>query len=75
MHHLSMRKRAGRELNREAGDTAEDFVLIKDLFRHRLRVTDEQRARGAACGVELRPRDGWPAAFLVNLGEGTCVRA
>ena len=66
MHHLGMRKRAGSELNRDAGDATEDFIDGEDLLCNSFRASDEQRARGASCGVELRAGYGRPPAFLAD---------
>ena len=69
MHDLGMRKRAGSELNRDAGDATEDFIDGEDLLGNSIRAADEQRACGASCGVELRAGYGRPSAFLADSAE------
>jgi hypothetical protein len=56
----------------DAGAAAENFIRVKDLFRNRVSVADQQRAGRSALGVELSACGGWPAAFLADFGK--CVR-
>src|SRR5579864_9524960 len=51
--HFLMRERRDAHLECDAGDAAENFIHVKDLFRDGFSVTDEQRASRAAHGVEL----------------------
>src|ERR1700680_4369450 len=72
VQHFLVRKRRDTHLECDAGDTTENFIHIKDLFRDCLSVTDQQRTGRSAQGVELSACGGWPAAFLADFGE--CVR-
>jgi hypothetical protein len=67
--HLVMRKGGDAHLERDARDAAENFIVVKYLFRNRVGVADEQRAGGPARGVELSSSGRRPAAFLADLGE------
>src|ERR1700732_3732195 len=64
VHHFLVRKRRDTHLECDAGDATENFIHIKDLFRDRLSVTDQQRTGRSAKGVVLGAGGGWPAAFL-----------
>jgi len=72
VQHFLVGKRRDTHLECDAGDAAENFVHIKDLFRDRFSVADQQRAGRSTQGVELSARGGWPAAFLADFGK--CVR-
>src|ERR1700730_4279484 len=72
IQHFLVRKRRDTHLECDAGDATENFIHIKDLFRDRFSVADQQRAGRSAQGVELSACGGWPAAFLADFGK--CVR-
>jgi len=66
LQHFLVRKRRDTHLKCDAGDAAENFIHIKDLFRDRFSVADQQRAGRSPLGVELGPGGGWPSAFLTD---------
>jgi hypothetical protein len=68
-----MRKRRDTHLECDAGDAAENLIHIKDLFRDRFSVADQQRAGRSAQGVELSACGGWPASFLADFGKGVRI--
>src|ERR1700674_1163535 len=72
VQHFLVRKRRDTHLECDTGDATENFIHIKDLFRDRFSVADQQRASRSAQGVELSACGGWPAAFLADFGK--CVR-
>src|ERR1700683_3088077 len=59
-------------LKGNAGDAAKCFVHVQYFLRDSLGIADQQRTRGSAHGVELRPGSRRPAALFADLGE--CVR-
>src|ERR1700730_19177348 len=69
VQHFSVRKRRDTHLERDAGNAAENFIHVKDLFRDCFSVADQQRAGRSAQGVELSARGGWPPAFLADFGK------
>src|SRR5256885_16087165 len=73
VQHFLVGKRRDTHLECDAGDAAENFVHIKDLFRDRFSVADQQRAGRSTQGVELSARGGWPAAFLADFGTGVRI--
>jgi len=73
VQHFLVRKRRDTHLERDAGDAAENFIHIKDLFRDRFSVADQQRAGRSAQGVVLSACGGWPAAFLTDFGKGVRI--
>ena len=73
MQHFLVRKRGDTHLESDAEDATESFVYIKDFFRDRLGVTDQQRAGGSALRVELRACGGGPAAFLADFGKSVRI--
>ena len=52
VQHFLVRKRRDTHLECDAGDATENFIHIKDLFRDRFSVADQQRAGRSAQGVE-----------------------
>jgi hypothetical protein len=72
VQHFLMRKGRDTHLECDARDAAKTFVHVKDLFRDRFSVADQQRAGWSAQGVEWSACGGWPATFLADFGE--CVR-
>src|SRR4030088_2314 len=64
-----MRNRRDAHLERNARDAAEGLVVIQYFLRNSFGVADEQRARGPADGVELRPGGRRPAALPADFGE------
>src|SRR6266849_3124812 len=73
IQHFLVRKRRDTHLERDAGDAAENFIHIKDLFRDRSSVANQQRAGRSAQGVELSACGGGPAAFLADFGKGVRI--
>jgi len=69
VQHFLVRKRRHTHLECDAGDAAENFIHIEDLFRDRFSVADQQRAGRSAQGIELSACSGWPAAFLADFGK------
>src|SRR5580704_6293763 len=69
VQHFLVRKRRDAHLECDAGDTAENFIHVKDLFRDRFSVANQQRTGRSAQGVELSACGGWPAAFLSDFGK------
>jgi len=69
VQHFWVRKRRDTHLECDAGDAAENFIHVKDLFRDRFSVADQQRAGRSAQGIELSACSGWPAAFLADFGK------
>ena len=69
VQHFLVRKRRDTHLECDAGDATENFIHVKDLFRDRFSVADQQRAGRSAQGVELSACGGWPAAFLADFGK------
>ena len=53
----------------DAGDAAENFVHVKDLFCDRFSIADQQCTGRSAQGVKLSACGGWPAAFLADFGK------
>src|ERR1700683_209191 len=56
-------------LKGNAGDAAKCFVHVQYFLRDSLGIADQQRTRGSAHGVELRPGSRRPAALFADLGE------
>jgi len=52
VQHFLVRKRRDTHLECDAGDATENFIHIKDFFRDRFSVADQQRAGRSAQGVE-----------------------
>src|SRR5258705_10830768 len=73
VQHFLVRKRRDTHLQRDAGDAAENFIHIKDLFRDRFSIADQQRAGRSAQGVELSACGSGPAAFLADFGKGVRI--
>src|SRR3984893_3301619 len=73
VQHFLVRKRRDTHLERDARDAAENFIHIKNLFRYRLGVADQQRAGGSALGIELTACGGRPAPFLADFGKGVRI--
>jgi hypothetical protein len=73
VQHFLVRKRRDTHLECDAGDAAENFIHVKDLFRNRFSIPDQQRAGGPAQSVELSACGGWPAAFLADFGKGVRI--
>src|SRR5438874_9213362 len=46
---------------------------MQDLFRHSLRISDNERSGRSELGVEMCASDGRPAAFLPNLRKTSRV--
>ena len=57
-------------LEAEAGDSTERLVEAEDFFGYGFGIADDESSGRAAKGFELVARDGGPAAFLADLGEG-----
>ena len=68
-----MRQRRDTHLECDARDAAEGIIHVQYFLRDSLGVADQQRTRGSAHGVELRPGSWGPAALLADLGECVCV--
>ena len=68
-----MGKGGDAHLERDAGESAEDFVDVEDFFRDGLGVADQEGAGGTAQGVKLGASGGSPAAFFADFGEGVGV--
>src|SRR5713101_8833815 len=68
-----MLHRRDTHLECDAGDPAENFVHVKDLFCDRFSVADQQCTGRSADGVKLSARGGWPAAFLADFGKSVCI--
>src|SRR5882724_5899742 len=66
VQHFLVRKRRDTHLECDAGDASENFIHIKDLFRDRFSIANQQRARRSAQGVELSACGSGPAAFLAD---------
>src|ERR1700733_2873891 len=64
-----MRQRRDPHLESNARKAAEGFVYIKYLLRNRFGVANQQRTRGSAQSVKLRPSSWGPAAFFPDFGE------
>src|ERR1700721_672660 len=64
-----MRQRRDPHLESNARKAAEGIVYIKYLLRNRFGVANQQRTRGSAQSVKLRPGSWGPAAFFTDLGE------
>src|ERR1700737_4784820 len=64
VHHFLVRKRRDTHLECDAGDATENFIHIKDLFRDRFSVADQQRAGRSALRVELSACGGGPGPSL-----------
>src|SRR5580692_518151 len=73
VQHFLVRKRRDTHLECDAGDATENFIHVKDLFRDRFSIADQQRAGRSTQGVELRACGGRPAAFLANFGKGVGI--
>src|SRR5882762_10951133 len=69
IQHFLVRQSRDTHLERDARYAAENVVHIKDLFRDRLGIADQQCASGSALPVELSPCCRWPAAFLADFGK------
>lgn len=57
----------------EAGDAAEDLVVVEDLVDHGCGVADYEGTGIAADDLELAAGDRGPATLLADLGEGSGV--
>ena len=73
VQHFLVRKRRDTHLECDAGYATENFIHIKDLFRDRFSIADQQRARRSTQSVELSACGGWPAAFLTDFGKGVRI--
>src|SRR5467141_1330551 len=73
VQHFLVRKRRDTHLECDAGDAAENFIHIKDLFRDLFSVVDQQRAGRSAQGVELSACGSGPAAFLADFGKSVRI--
>jgi hypothetical protein len=73
VQHFFVWQRRDTHLECDARNATENFIHVKDLFRDRFGVADQQRAGGSADGVELGACGGRPAAFLANFGKGVRV--
>src|ERR1700694_6021253 len=67
--HFLVRKHRDTHWECDAGDATENFIHIKDLFRDRFSVANQQRAGRSAQGIELSACGGWPAAFPADFGK------
>src|SRR5713101_7825143 len=68
-----MLHRRDTHLECDAGDAAENFVHVKNLFCDRFSVTDQQCTGRSADGVKLSACGGWPAAFLADFGKSVRI--
>src|ERR1700756_6022583 len=66
MHRFLMRNNAAIEEDCHSADAAKYFVLVKNLFGNRLRITNQQSVGRPAASIELCPADWWPSAFFAN---------
>ena len=57
----------------DARNATENFIHVKDLFRDRFSVAEEQRAGRSAQGVKLSARGGWSAALLADFGKSVRI--
>src|SRR5712692_7075862 len=73
VQHFFMRHRRDTHLECDAGDAAENFVHVKNLFCDRFSVTDQQCTGRSADGVKLSACGGWPAAFLADFGKSVRI--
>src|SRR5260370_12620931 len=73
VQHFLVRKGRNTHLECDAGDAAENFIHIKDLFRDRFSVADQQRAGRSALGVKFCTCGGGPAAVLADFGKGVRI--
>jgi hypothetical protein len=71
--HFLMRERRDTHLKCDAGDATKNFIHVKDLFRNRFGISDQQRAGRSAQGVELSAGGSGPAAFLADFGKGVGI--
>src|SRR6266852_8180645 len=73
VQHFLVRKRRDPHLECDARNATENFIHVKDLFRDRFSVADQQRAGRSAQGVKLSACGGRPAAFLPDFGKGVRI--
>jgi hypothetical protein len=60
VQHFFVWQRRDTHLECDAGDAAENFIHVKNLFRDRFGVADQQRAGRSAQGVKQSACGGWP---------------
>src|SRR5712692_2585051 len=73
VQHFFMRHRRDTHLECDAGDAAENFIHVKDLFCDRFSVADQQCTSRSAQRVELSTCGGRPAAFLADFGKSVRI--
>jgi len=66
VQHFFMWQRRDTHLECDARNATENFIHVKDLFRDRFSVADQQSAGRSAQGVKLSACGGWPAALLAD---------
>ena len=73
VQHFFVWQRRNTHLERNAGDASKNFVHVKDLFRDRFSIADQQRAGRSAQGVKLSACSGRPASFLADFGKSVRI--
>src|SRR6266849_2562016 len=73
VQHFLVWQRGDTYLECDARNATENFIHVKDLFRDRFSVADQQRAGRSAQGVKLSACGGRPAAIPADFGKGVRI--
>src|SRR5260370_14029592 len=73
VQHFLVWQRGDTHLECDARNATENFIHVKDLFRDRFSVADQQCTGRSADGVKLSACGGRPAAFLADFGKSVRI--